>query len=235
MKHPVVAIVQARMDASRLPNKMMLWLHGLPVVEWVFRRVTMAKEIDQIVFALPDTNTNDVLAQYLVGIGAVVFRDSETDVLGRCYRAARFHNTGTVVRVCADNPLIAASEIDRLVKFFEENDYDYAYNHIPRNNRYPDGLGAEITHFAVLDLIDKEAYEPAHREHMFNYIWDNPKNFHIGTCDPLDESIAHQSLKLDLDTPEDYEWFLRLQIKPDMSAQEVVSAALSCPRSVKKQ
>ena len=65
MKRPVVAIVQARMDASRLPNKMMLWLNGLPVIEWVFRRVAMAKEIDQVVFALPNTNTNDVLAQYL--------------------------------------------------------------------------------------------------------------------------------------------------------------------------
>ena len=50
-----VAIIQARMRASRLPNKMMLCLHGLPIVGWVLQRVGQAKEVDRIVFALPDS------------------------------------------------------------------------------------------------------------------------------------------------------------------------------------
>jgi len=235
MKHPVVAVVQARMDASRLCNKMMLWLHGLPVIEWVFRRVTMAREVERVVFALPETDTNDVLAEHLSGIGAIVFRGSETDVLGRCCKAARFHEAGTVVRICADNPFVAASEIDRLIGFFREGDLDYAYNHIPRYNRYPDGLGAEIAKFSVLDRLEQEAHEPAHREHMFNYIWENQNAFRIGTCDPLDEALAHPDLRLDLDTLEDYAWLLRLPVHPDMTAQQVVSMALLCPRNQDRQ
>lgn len=230
MKKPVTLVVQARMDASRLPNKMMLWLNGLPVIEWVYRRVTLAEKVDKVVFALPDTGVNDILAQHLSRIGATIFRGSQNDVLGRCCNAARAHAAGSVVRVCADNPFVSASEIDHLVDFFSENDYDYAYNHIPRNNRYPDGLGAEMVSFSILDCLEKQAQEPSHREHMFNYIWDNPESFRIGTFDPLDDALACPDLKLDLDTMEDYAWLLRLPVSSDMSARQIVAAAQSYPR-----
>ena len=233
MKRPAVAVVQARMGASRMPNKMMLWLHGFPVIEWVFKRVVMAREIDRIVFALPNSNEDDVLAQHLINIGAFVYRGDQDDVLNRCYNAALLYQAQTVVRICADNPFVSGSEIDRLINFFKTGNYDYAYNHIPRNNRYPDGLGAEMTHFSVLSRIEKQAIKPDHREHMFNYIWDNLDNFRVGTCDPLDDAIAYPDLKLDMDTPGDYAWLLRLPVRPEMSARQVVAAALLNPRSLK--
>lgn len=233
MKHPVIAVIQARMGASRLPNKMMLWLHGMPVVEWVWRRVAMTQQIDRIVFAIPDTQADQVLADYLLRIGATVFRGSETDVLGRMVEAAREQGAQTVIRVCADNPLICGSEIDRLIEFYKEGDYDYAYNHIPRGNTYPDGLGAEIASMEVLELLSKRATSSAQREHTFNYVWDNPEQFRIGTCNPLDEAIAHPELKLDLDTTADYATLLKLNIHPEMSAGEVVKTVLHSARNTK--
>ena len=226
MKHPVTAIVQARMGASRFPNKMMLWFHGLPVIEWVWRRVGMAQTIDALVFAIPDTVADQVLADHLNRLGASVYRGSETDVLGRITKAAQTRGAGTVVRVCADNPLVSGSEIDRLVGFYGRGNYDYAYNHVPRGNSYPDGLGAEIVSMDLLERIDQVATEPDHREHAFNYVWDNQREFHIGTCDPLDSALAHPDLKLDLDTPADYSALLQLDVLPEMTAQQVVNAAL---------
>jgi spore coat polysaccharide biosynthesis protein SpsF len=83
--------------------------------------------------------------------------------------------------------------------------------------------------------LDQQARDPDHREHMFNYIWDNPNYFRIGTCDPLDNALAHPDLRLDLDTPDDYAWLLSLPVLPDMSAQQIVSAALLCPRNKVRQ
>ncbi|MBE0613488.1 MAG: hypothetical protein IH604_07475 [Burkholderiales bacterium] len=231
MKAPVVAVIQARMGSSRLPNKMMLWLHGMPVVEWVWRRVAMTKQIDRTVFAIPDTPADQVLADYLLRIGAAVFRGSESDVLGRMTEAARRQGTQTVIRVCADNPLICGSEIDRLIDYYQEGDYDYAYNHIPRGNTYPDGLGAEIASMDLFELMFREAVTPDQRQHAFNYVWDHPERFRIGTCDPLDEFLAHPELKLDLDTSADYAALLKLNIHPEMGASEVVTTALQCSRS----
>ena len=226
-KKNIVAVVQARMGASRLPNKMMLWLHGMPVAEWVYRRVSSATQLDQVVFALPDTPADQVLADFLTARGAAVFQGSEQDVLGRFYAAASRYDADVVVRVCADNPFVSGSEIDRLIGFFQDGDYDYAYNHIPRNNRYPDGLGAEIASMEILRRLHQEATEPSHREHLFNYLWDHPELFRIATCDPLDQSLAHPHLKLDLDTLDDYAKLLQLQVRPEMTAGEIVAAALT--------
>jgi len=220
-----VAIIQARMGASRLPNKMLLHLHGYPIGEWVFRRVQQAEKIDQVIFALPNTEDNDVLAWYLQSIGANLFRGSETDLVERYYQAAQQSGADQIVRVCADNPLICASEIDRLIHFFENESCDYAYNHLPRENRYPDGLGAEICSKQLLEDIYQNAKTPKHREHLFNTIWDNRINYTIKTFDPTEE-IAHPELKLDLDTMDDYQRLLEKPYRIDMSAIDIVQTAL---------
>ena len=222
-----VAIIQARMGASRLPNKMMLYLNGLPIVGWVLKRLRCARKVDQIVFALPDTPADDLLADYLEGENALVFRGSEQDVLGRYHAAATQYEADTVVRICADNPLISGTEVDRIIAFYAQGNYDYAYNHVPINNRYPDGLGAEVTSFSVLEALNQEAILPEHREHVFNFIWQNPDRFRVGTCDPEDEALAHPELKLDLDTIDDYRRLLRLKVDPDSTAIEIVEAALT--------
>jgi len=220
-----VAIIQARMGASRLPNKMMLHLHGYPVVEWVCRRVSQAHLLDCVVIALPDNPVDDVLASYVRKLGFQVYRGSEKDLVDRFFQAARTYNAINVVRVCADNPLICASEIDRLIDFFTNGDWDYAYNHVPRNNQYPDGLGAEICGIELLELIHTQTSDKTEREHVFNYVWKHPDRFRIGTFDPP-QRLRHPELKLDIDDMHDYLGLLSKPFRIDMNAEEVVLAAL---------
>jgi len=219
------AIIQARMGASRLPNKMLLYLHGYPVVEWVYHRVKEAVCLDQIVFAIPNTVQDDVLAWYLESIGVDVFRGSETDLVDRFYQTAKQYQSRNVIRICADNPLICASEIDRLADFYNDNPCDYAYNHIPKNNRYPDGLGAEICSMNLLHEIHSKASQQEHREHLFNYIWDNSTKYQIRTINPPSE-LAYPKLKLDLDTLDDYRDLLEKPYHITMNASEIVNVAL---------
>jgi spore coat polysaccharide biosynthesis protein SpsF len=220
------AIIQARMGATRLPNKMLLHLHGYPVVEWVYLRAKEANSLAQIIFAIPNTAQDDVLAWYLESIGADVYRGSETDLVDRFYQAAKQYQTHNLVRICADNPLICASEIDRLIDFYNDNLCDYAYNHIPKKNRYPDGLGAEICSVDLLYEIHSKTSQPEHREHLFNYIWDNPTQYKIRTLEPPSE-LAYPQLKLDLDTLEDYKNLMEKPYRITMSASDIVNTALN--------
>jgi len=220
-----VAIIQARMGASRLPNKMMLHLHDHPVVEWVCRRVSQAHLLNCVVIALPDNPVDDVLASYVRKLGFQVYRGSEKDLVDRFFQAARTYNADNVMRVCADNPLICASEIERLIDFFANGDWDYAYNHIPRNNQYPDGLGAEICSMALLEEIHAKAVDAAEREHLFNYVWNRAGDCKIGTFDPP-EALCHPELKLDLDDMRDYMNLLAKPFRIDMDAAEIVATAL---------
>lgn len=220
-----VALIQARMGSSRLPCKMMLSLHGLPVIDWVVRRAGVSSLLDSLVVAVPDTPLDDILAEHLEAQGVAVFRGPENDVLLRFLLAARAVSATHVVRVCADNPLIWGGEIDALIRYFRilpEQKKAYAYNHIPRNNSYPDGLGAEMISYDLLAFLEQNASRPEHREHCLSYIWDNPRDFHISTFEPENPLLHRPEIKLDLDTPEDYRRLARMDIHPGMTPEEVM-------------
>ena len=218
----VLAIVQARMGASRLPNKMMMWLHGYPIIEWVRQRVGKIEGVGDVVFALPDTHLDNVLAIFLEKKEEKIFRGDEADVLGRFRGAAMANNATHVVRICADNPFISSRAIDDLIDFYFSNNCDYAYNHIPVKNTYPDGLGAEIVSMKILEALHIKAKKEEEREHIFNYIWNNPKDFSIKTLNPLNDAISFPDVKLDIDTIGDYLKFISLPLSMEMEAEDIV-------------
>lgn len=221
-----VIVIQARLGSSRLPCKTLLNLHGLPVIDWVVGRCARSELADDLVVALPETRRDEVLARHLRAQGVNIFRGSEQDVLSRMHGAAAAHGADLVVRVCADNPLIWGGEIDNLIRFYQREhaagNCDYAYNHIPRNNLYPDGLGAEIVSFELFTKAMNEATLPAHREHCLSYIVDNPELFAIRTFDPLDPALHHPEMKLDMDTADDFINLALRDIRPDITPREIV-------------
>lgn len=218
----VVAIIQARVGSTRLPCKMMLSLHSKPIIEWVIKRVQKSKLIDEIVVAIPASSENDVLEQHIKTLNVDVFRGSEDNVLNRFYEAVKNKNATHIVRICADNPLIDGTEIDNLIEFYNNNPCDYAYNHIPRNNKYPDGLGAEIISFELLKTLNDVVQSQAHKEHCLSYINDNKDKFVIKTFDPLDERLHHPELKFDVDIFDDYYNLVMKDINIDTSSVELI-------------
>lgn len=220
----VVAIIQARMGSSRLPLKSLVTLNGAPIIDWVTDRVGAAREISAAVVATPDTRLDKPLRDHLKSRGIRVIKGSENDVLARFLLAARQTNADLVLRVCADNPFIWPEAIDRLVRFYRAGNYDYAYNHIPRGNAWPDGLGAEILARETLEKIAKLADKPAQREHCLNYIWDNPSDFRIGSFDPEENWLRRPDIKLDIDTPEDFRRLSLPGIRTQSGAREIIAA-----------
>ena len=217
-----VAIIQARMGSLRLPNKMLLNFHGHPIIKWVFHRVLKAKKIDQVVFAIPDKKKDDELFFYLKSINASIYRGNENDVVERYYYAAELFKANRVIRICADNPFICGSEIDRLVNYFDQNTCDYAYNHIPKNNLYPDGLGAEICSIELLKEIYLNSKSKLHREHVFNFIWDNLDKYIVKTFNPP-KALAFPEIKLDIDTLQNFTALSKKNFKINMTAEEILN------------
>jgi spore coat polysaccharide biosynthesis protein SpsF len=221
----IIGIIQARMGSTRLPNKMLLHLHGFPIIEWVIRRVMQSNDLDDIVVAIPDTAKNDVLNHFLKKkLNVNVYRGTEEDVLNRFLCAAQLLNATHVVRICADNPLVSGSVIDELIRFYFKSFCDYAYNQGDngKTNNYPDGFGAEIVSFELLKWLEVNTTEKRHREHCLSYISDNPNQFTNKTFNSPDERIARPWLKLDLDTYEDYMDLMLKDFKIDSSPLDIV-------------
>jgi len=222
----VIGVIQARIGSTRLPLKMMLSLHGKPIIEWVVRRVQKSRLLDDLIVAIPISEDNDVLEKYLQELNVQVFRGSESNVLNRFYESVKDINATQIVRICADNPLIDGLEIDNLIEFYRNNPCDYAYNHIPRDNRYPDGLGAEIISFDLLKNLNEIVQMQHHKEHCLSYITDNKNKYVIKTFNPLDSDLHHPELKFDVDTFDDYYKLAMKDFDINISSKELVKLFL---------
>jgi spore coat polysaccharide biosynthesis protein SpsF len=233
MKLRVAAIVQARLGSTRLRGKMLMPLGGLPILEWVLRRVVLARRVDQVVLATSDRPADAQLATVAERFGVAVLRGSEEDVLGRFVSAAALARADLVVRVCADNPFIDPDEVDRLIDAFDPTLIDYACNHQHRlGSRYADGFGAEILGVPLLRAIAGKATEPRHREHVTLYLWDHAASYRLKAVAPPPE-LAQPTLRFDLDTADDYAYLASLVasgVTPASTAQEIVALAMAKAR-----
>jgi aminopeptidase-like protein/spore coat polysaccharide biosynthesis protein SpsF (cytidylyltransferase family) len=198
-----VAIIQARMGSSRFPGKMLARLGGIPLLEWVVRRLLRATTLAQVVLATSDGAGDDALVELAASLGVEVFRGSEADVLGRFVGAARMAGADNIVRICADNPFIDPVEVDRLVQHFSDHPCDYACNHQDRlGSTYADGFGAEILPAALLEKIAADASEPHHREHATLYLWDHASEYRLSAL-AAPAGLAFPELRFDVDAPAD--------------------------------
>lgn len=235
MKYRTVGIVQARMGSSRYPGKMIARLGGIPLLEWVLRRLVRAATLAQVVLAISDSENDDILVDIATTMDLSVFRGSESDVLDRFVGAARMANADNVVRVCADNPFIDPDEVDRLVRYFFDTPCDYACNHQNRlGSHYADGFGAEILSVALLDEIAASAVEPRHREHATLYLWDHASEYRLSAlAAPLE--LAFPELRFDVDTPENLlplEHLIQAGVTIETPARDIISIAQANRRLV---
>lgn len=225
----IVAIIQARTGSSRLPAKMLMKLSGKPILHWVIHRTLKSEFVDQIVLATTTNPKDDPIEMIGKEFGIEVFRGSENDVLSRYYEVALNVKADTIVRICADNPFIAPEEIDRLIKYYKTNAFDYAFNHIDDlGNSYADGFGAEIFSLPVLKYLHQTMFSSNDKEHVSLALREKRTAFSISTFN-APQSLRYPDLKFDLDTIEDLRWLERLVssgVKIDTSANEIVRVAL---------
>ena len=123
----IIGIVQARMGSTRLPGKSMVRLQDKPIIEHVLRRVRRAQTLTEVILATSDHLRDDVLCEVAERLGVQVFRGPEDDVLKRFVLTAQRFGADIVVRMCADNPLVAPQEIDRIVKHHLCTGADYSF------------------------------------------------------------------------------------------------------------
>jgi spore coat polysaccharide biosynthesis protein SpsF len=174
----ILAIVQARMGSTRLPNKAMFKIKGIPVIEHVVRRVMGSKFIDKIVVATTMNRSDDVLEKYIKAKlkGCDVFRGSEENVLERFYLCAKRYKPEIIVRITADDPLKDPEIIDEAIKLIQKDgSIDYCSNTLKPS--YPEGLDVEVFRFSALEKAYKEAKLDSEKEHVTPYIWKNPGKF----------------------------------------------------------
>jgi glutamate-1-semialdehyde 2,1-aminomutase len=163
-----VAIVQARMGSTRLPNKVMKKINGVPMIELLLARLSQSKELDQILVATSIDPKNIPLVEHVKSLGFACEQGSENDVLERYVNAAKAHHADIVVRITGDCPLVDPALVDECVRRFRASSLDYFSNMNPPT--YPDGLDIEVVTLAALNQAILESDKPFDHEHVTPYI-----------------------------------------------------------------
>ena len=193
------AIVQARMGSTRLPNKVMKPIRGVPMIELLLSRLARAKEVDQIVLATSVDPRNLPLAEHVRALGYVCEQGSENDVLERYVQAAERHAADVVIRITGDCPLVDPQLVDECVRRFKATPLDYFSNIAPPT--YPDGIDIEVVTVAALQRALRESDKPFDHEHVTPFVRES--GLFSSASMQNDEDLSGQ--RWTVDDPEDFE------------------------------
>ena len=114
----IVAIVQARLGSTRLPNKVLAPIGDVPLIEFLLGRLSKSERISKIVLATSTNEINNQLAAVVENLGYQVIRGSESDVLQRYVDAAKATNADVVIRITGDCPFVDPQLIDEMLEDF---------------------------------------------------------------------------------------------------------------------
>ena len=192
-----VAIIQARVGSSRLPNKVFADICGKPMLLRVVERARRAATLDDVVVATSLAEADYRIVQWCQASGVRVYRGGQTlhqwcrangvlppddatarnDVLGRYYDVAWQVSADVIVRLTADCPLLDPRIVDEVVAALGHFGGDYASNVEPPP--FPDGLDVEVFTADALRRAYAEARLPSEREHVTPWMRANLRTVNV--------------------------------------------------------
>jgi spore coat polysaccharide biosynthesis protein SpsF (cytidylyltransferase family) len=170
-------MIQARTGSRRFPRKVLSKIENKPMIWHVINRVKQVKGVDQIILVTTKRPQDNVLTRIAKNTGILYFRGYTYDVLSRYYKCALGCVADPIIRITSDCPLIDPTLVEKMLKFYKENNYDYVTNTL--RPTFPDGLDVEILSFRTLEKIAHKARLPSDREHVTSYIRNHPNEFRI--------------------------------------------------------
>ena len=158
------AIIQARCESARFPNKILFKFKNKTLIEVLLNRVKLSKLIDKIVVVTSNDKRNLKLIKILKKNKIQYFVGSKNNVLQRYFLAAKKFKFKTIVRLTGDNPLIDPTLIDEFLRDFKKRKIDYLADSIPPT--FPDGMDIEIFNFKSLHKINSSKSNKYEKEHV---------------------------------------------------------------------
>ncbi|MGD1003084.1 MAG: glycosyltransferase family protein [Minisyncoccia bacterium] len=201
----IVAITQARVGSTRLPEKVLKTIGGKTLLQIHLERTLRSKRISKLKVATTKETGSEAIVAIADTLGVGSFQGPTDDVLARFYLCALPENPDYVVRLTADCPLIDPHEIDKVIDACVTGDYDYASNTLEPT--FPDGVDVEVFKFSALKKAYQEATLKSDREHVTPYIRRNSsaKGRNLFRSASVKNDKDFSKYRLTVDTQEDFD------------------------------
>lgn len=202
------AIIQARLNSLRLPNKILKKIDKHTALEILIKRLKKSKIKKKIIIA---TNSKSIKKLQIITkkYNLDVFEGDDKNVLRRyfsCSKKFKLKDNDNIIRITADCPFIDSKLIDKGLKLINSQNVSLVSN--TQKLTYPDGLDFSIFKFKLLKKTYKEAKSEYDKEHVTSYMYKikNLKKLNI------EDSENYSNIRLTLDTKSDLN-FLRFILK----------------------
>ena len=135
------------MGSSRLPNKVLMKVNGeQTVLEHVIKQLSFCKSISKIIVATTNLKQDDVIGELVKKLEIDVFRGDSSDVLDRYYQCAKKFNLDNIVRITSDCPLIDPEIVDKVIRKYEIEKFDYVIDLVNISNDPASELNRKFTY-----------------------------------------------------------------------------------------
>ena len=194
-----LVIIQARIGSTRLPGKVLKPLGQSDVLSYVVERCRKIEGIQEVVVATSDLPQDDAIAKWCQERHVAYYRGSEQNVLSRFIEAAQPYQPDYIMRVTSDCPFVDYEMATDMVKELNEHPAEI----VDITKALPRGLAVELISYPALQRIANFELAERHREHVTYYAYEYKEQFTRLSYEPP-HSIQHESLRITLDTDEDY-------------------------------
>lgn len=201
----ILAITQARIGSTRLPEKIMKKINGETLLEIHLKRILQSRMISKLKVATTIEPDAFQIINICNKLGIEFYRGSLNNVLERFYLTALPEKPDWVIRLTSDCPLIDPVVIDKVIHHAISNNFDYVSNTLQPT--YPDGIDVEVFKFSALEKAYSEASITSELEHVTPYIWKNSsfKGGNLFTSDCVANEDDFSAIRLTVDTMEDFQ------------------------------
>ncbi len=198
-------IIQARLNSSRLPNKVLLSLKGKSILEFLYLQIKKEFTRSKIIVAIPDSEKNLLLRKYLKKIKIKYDTGPEYDLVSRYQKVCKNINSKYIVRLTCDNPLINFKLIKYCLKshLLSKKNFSSTRNIVKKKifRFFPKGHSVDIINKYELMKIDSKKLSSYEKEHLVPYLYKNLN------CNFIKNKKLREKLKLksqSVDTLKDY-------------------------------
>lgn len=207
MTGEIAIVIQARMQSTRLPGKV---LHHFSNGSTILDRIVGAlKSLGlKICIATSNNPSDDEIADWADSRNVILVRGDERNVLSRFIQAAEVLNATSLIRVCADNPFLEVSHIETYLAIMSHYpDADYIsyknFQGLPCIKTHW-GVFTELCSVKALKSIQEKTDNIFYKEHVTNYLYEHQNDFKIHLIDAPNEIIKREDLRYTVDDIEDF-------------------------------
>ncbi|SHO80682.1 3-deoxy-manno-octulosonate cytidylyltransferase [hydrothermal vent metagenome] len=115
-----IVVIPARLNSTRLPNKVLLDLKGKSVVQRVYEQCKKAKNIDEVYITTDSQKVKDICKKFTKNI--IITDEKHQSGTDRIAEAIKEIESDIIINVQGDEPFIEPSLIEDIGNSFEDSD-----------------------------------------------------------------------------------------------------------------